>query len=736
MTALTEFFSSLYTIYQRLLFQYAATSLDVDAQGKKKNPLQWLFAPKPSSIGFALRTTCASLMALAIALWMELGSPQWAAMTVWIVAQGSRGESISKAKWRIVGTAMGFMMSITLISAFNQMAWLFFPTLGLWVGLCCTLATLARNFRAYAMVLSGYTTVIISTGAIPHPDNVFMTAMSRVSYIILGIICEGTLGAIFSYDVATSARNKLRDKIRTALSETADSVSRLLKGDKAAIEHSYALFDIILSINNRIEFSEVEMGPHGHEGDHARAALATVSVILSRGLGMSARLQDVPTAQPIFHQTAIRISRFLSQIPLRLKAEEDVSSLQEDIKILRAECHQKIIVSLTQEVDRTMTTTGHERVKSTDVSYLVDGRMLHTAVDELLGEFSLALQEYEAAQHFIPRDHFQFKFEMRVNKQEALLNGIRAFIAVNGGGLVWECTAWPSGLGFITFNCVVCALFAARENPVVASIRFMIGGLWAAIVSFFLDFVILPAEANYEMLAASMALPMFAGGLAARDSKTALPAASYTMLMPMFVHPMNHGRWNEIEWFNSTSAILLGISFAVMVFRAGLPFNVRAERDRMRSNILHDLRILAGRTKTPSAHGWTAHNIERFARIIRHAEADQKEIVNYYLQGILAAMTIGLNIIRLRHLLARSKLPSNAHRIIEIMLKRISEPSEQYRRLAQISHTATLTLRRTEANALNISVRIELTRAIAYLIVITHELQNNEKFLSQKHFIG
>lgn len=88
--------------------------------------LQWLFSPKLSDLAYAIRTTVASLMALGIALWMELGEPQWAAMTVWNVAQASRGKSLSKAKWRLIGTAIGFSMSILLISAFNQMGELFF----------------------------------------------------------------------------------------------------------------------------------------------------------------------------------------------------------------------------------------------------------------------------------------------------------------------------------------------------------------------------------------------------------------------------------------------------------------------------------------------------------------------------------------------------------------------------------------------------------------------------------
>ncbi|PON10143.1 hypothetical protein C2W62_51670, partial [Candidatus Entotheonella serta] len=67
----------------------------------------------------------------------------------------------------------------------------------------------------------------------------------------------------------------------------------------------------------------------------------------------------------------------------------------------------------------------------------------------------------------------------------------------------------------------------------------------------------------------------------------------YTLLLPNFVHPLNQGRQNEVAWFNSTAAVLLGVFFAVLIFRAVLPFNNNAERWRMRRTMLHDLRTLA-----------------------------------------------------------------------------------------------------------------------------------------------
>ena len=110
---------------------------------------RWLYAPSRSSLLFSLRTTLATFVALAIALWMEMDSPKWAPMTVWIVARNtSRGETISKAYWRIVGTIGGAVTAVLIVAAFPQQPMLFDLTVALFVGGCCWFAVCMRNFQA------------------------------------------------------------------------------------------------------------------------------------------------------------------------------------------------------------------------------------------------------------------------------------------------------------------------------------------------------------------------------------------------------------------------------------------------------------------------------------------------------------------------------------------------------------------------------------------------------------
>ncbi|EFG83773.1 Fusaric acid resistance protein conserved region [Novacetimonas hansenii ATCC 23769] len=685
--------------------------------------LKWLYAPTPEAIAFALRTTFAALMALTIAMWMELDSPPWAAMTVWIVAQGSRGESLSKARWRLVGTALGAISAVVIVCSFPQSPWLFFPALSIWIGICCGCATLVRNFRSYALVLAGYTCAIIALAASQDPDNIFMITMSRTTYIVLGISCETLVAVLFAHNLATAAKKNMRQKIQTALSTSTEAVANLLAGDEQAFIRSRALFGTILSINDQIEFSEVEMGPHGHEGDHARAALAAVSVLLSRGLGMMARIKALGTVNPVFTETSLLTRTFLLGLPGRLESDTQIQQVMTDLQDLRSVCRQRIIDALTEEL---AAAAPHD---TDTIERLLNCRILHNALDELLGELEQAITEFDASQHEIRGDHFHFRLQAHRDFKEALYNGIRAAVAIGASALIWEVTAWSNGIGFITMVAVTCGLFATRENPVLGTLNFLRGACWAVFVSAFLVLLFIPRPAEFEMLAAVLALPMIAGGLAARNPATAGAAASYSLFLPNLVNPGNQSRLNEIAYFNASFALLCSIGFAVLIFRAVLPFNSDEERWRMRNRTLHDLRHLASANPLPQPRAWIGRNTDRFSRLIRHAGPTPSPTIEAYLQGTLSAMTIGLNIIRLRVVLERSQLPESANRAITLFLHRMAQFSGRYGRTARVARGATRVLRILEGKETNITSRVEMTRAIAYLLVISYELDANAAFL-------
>lgn len=146
------------------------------------------WVPKPAAWAFALRVWIAMMLALAAAFWLQLDSASSAATCVAILAQPKRGQALSKAVHRLLGTLIGAVVSIVVVALFGQDRVLLFVSFTVWLGLCVFVAQFLQDTRAYGAMLSGYTVAIIALGQIDQPQGAFDAAVSRVAVIVLGIV--------------------------------------------------------------------------------------------------------------------------------------------------------------------------------------------------------------------------------------------------------------------------------------------------------------------------------------------------------------------------------------------------------------------------------------------------------------------------------------------------------------------------------------------------------------------
>ena len=134
---------------------------------------------------FGVRLWASVCLALYVAFWLELDNPYWAGTTAAIVCQPSVGASLRKGWFRMIGTVVGAVMIVMLTACFPQDRLGFLVSLALWGAACSLVATLLRNFAAYAAALAGYTAAIIASdelGAVGGASgDVFMLAIFRRS---------------------------------------------------------------------------------------------------------------------------------------------------------------------------------------------------------------------------------------------------------------------------------------------------------------------------------------------------------------------------------------------------------------------------------------------------------------------------------------------------------------------------------------------------------------------------
>jgi uncharacterized membrane protein YccC len=146
---------------------------------------------------YGVRTFAASMIALYIALLMEMPRPYWAMATVYIVSSPFVGPTSSKAVYRALGTLIGAAAAVFFVPLFVQTPFLLVLVIALWTGILLFLSLHLRTANSYVFMLAGYTMPMIALPIVDNPLNVFDIAVSRTEEIMLGIVCAAVVGSMF-----------------------------------------------------------------------------------------------------------------------------------------------------------------------------------------------------------------------------------------------------------------------------------------------------------------------------------------------------------------------------------------------------------------------------------------------------------------------------------------------------------------------------------------------------------
>jgi len=144
---------------------------------------------------FALRTTTAALCAFAVAWSLGIHHPWWAAMTVWLVAQPTRGLLLERSLARLAGTVSGALVGALILSLLAQDRLAALLAVAAWLALCAGLGSTFRHFRNYGFVLAGYTASIVVLFGLDQGVSDPGLALDRVIGTMIGILGS----AVFSF---------------------------------------------------------------------------------------------------------------------------------------------------------------------------------------------------------------------------------------------------------------------------------------------------------------------------------------------------------------------------------------------------------------------------------------------------------------------------------------------------------------------------------------------------------
>ena len=591
---------------------------------------------------FGLRLWASVCLALYVAFWLELDNAYWAGTTAAIVCQPHLGASLRKGWYRMIGTVIGAVAIVVLTACFPQDRAPFLLGLALWGAACALVATLLRNFAAYAAALAGYTAAIIAMdqlGATGGPNGLaFTLAITRASEICIGIVCAGVVLA--GTDLG-GARRRLGTLFAGLSAEIACRFASTLMIAGAGFEETQT---------TRREFIRrvIALDPVIDEAIGESAQLRYFSPVLQRAVdGLLAAMAGWA-----------RCSVLLARLPKGRAREEASAVLAEVPEELRAQPGQ-------DEATRWMADpAGLLRVCDAAVRTLValpartpSLRLLADQTADVLAGISHALNGLAllVTDPFRPvaRDFRRLRIP---DWLPPLVNAGRAFVVIGAAQLFWIVTEWPNGAGAMTFAAIGVILLAPRaDQAYAAAVGFTVGTSLTAAFAAIIGFAVLPNRETFAGLSLGIGLVLVPAGAGLASSSQLWRAVMFMAMVANFVPllaPANVESYDTQQFYNAASAIVAGSSAAAFSFRLMPPLSPAFRARRLLGLTLRDLRRLATGPIPDTAMDWQDHLFGRLAALPDAAQPLQRA-------QLIAALLVGTEIIKLRHFCRRFDLGSD-----------------------------------------------------------------------------
>ena len=608
------------------------------------------FLARRADIVFSLKTFAAAMLALVIALGMDLPRPYWAMATVYVTSQPLAGATNSKAFYRLLGTVIGASATVAIVPNFVAAPELLCLVIALWVGVCLYLSLLDGTPRGYVFMLAGYTVAFIGFPEVSEPASIFDTAVARVEEIALGIICASLISTIVlprSVAAAVAARvdNWLSDArilsqsvlARRGTERTSREKRLHLAADAVEIDtlSSHLAYDGSVDFNASRGLRALHL--------HMLMLLPLLASIGDRIAALGDRLQPALTdllddvanwvaIEGHGHQPADKLHAAIATLQPKL----DAGASWDQIMIA------SLMIRLRELVD-----------------LLHDCRTLRRAIsaDDDVSHVELTFRPETGAARVRHRDH-----------GIALWSGLGATIAILVCCGFWIETGWPDGATAPMMAAAACCLFAAQDDPAPG----ISGFAWWSIVSLPVVavylFAVLPMVSNVEMLIVALA-PSFLvfGVLLARPAKALAGLALAIMTATLLALQSTYSA-DFAGFANTGVSLVIGLATAAVMTR--LTRSVGAEwsaRRLIRQNWV-TLASAAERRGRGDRAAFVGVMLHRLGLLVpRLAAIPENELLDV---DNLGELRVGLNIVDLRR--ARHGLAPRTLRAMDDLLDQLA----------------------------------------------------------------
>ncbi|RUY95611.1 FUSC family protein, partial [Mesorhizobium sp. M7A.F.Ca.CA.003.01.2.1] len=539
--------------------------------------LAGLTQPTRSDWIFALRTVSAGLIALLAAYALKLDHPQWAMMTVFIVAQPVAGMVLAKGFYRLLGTLVGGIAAIGITTVFGTNPWVLVTVLAVWIGICTFVSSLLRNPEAYGAALAGYTAMIIGLPAFGQPHLVVDLAVARCAEIVLGIVCAGLTSRLILPKLASDA---IVSRLKRCILDLATYAGGAFSGgDPATLSalHRKLVTDT-QTLGEMRAYARLEAPSFAPRAHPVRRTIGQLLSALSAARALHSHAAPKNAALiPVRSE----LQALVGEMAAKPGALDDTTPWVARLDTISAKARQMPDASTDQGDDRVGTIT-----RLTIAADFADAlKQVLRGLDALRAPATRPARGSRQPALVVHRDY-----------AGASRNAVRAALATLLVAAFWLTTKWSEAAGTVILVAVVSSLFAARPDPVQVAWGFFKGTLLALPFAFLVGQIALPALPGFGWFMLFVVPILVPTALAMANPRYVGVATAFAINFLAFLSPHQAMTYDPGPFFAGSASILVGILLAIGVFIVVLPADpwlaanriVRAMREDLARLCLHE----------------------------------------------------------------------------------------------------------------------------------------------------
>ncbi len=513
---------------------------------------------------YGVRTFAASMIALYIALLMQMPRPYWAMATVYIVSSPFLGPTSSKALYRAIGTFLGAAAAVFFVPMFVQSPYVLVVVIALWTGILLFLSLQLRTANNYALMLAGYTLPLIALPVVDNPLAVWDVAEARTEEIFLGIAVAAVVGAMFWPRRLAPVFN---DAVSKWFADATTYSLKFLSRDVQPEEVAALRMAMVANFNSL----ELMIGQLPHEGARPQTVRNTKEL---RGrmihlLPVIDALED--SLYALERRTPELVEKFA---PLLAATREWLGHPDADLDRWQALKDQLEALQPSAEAlqDRKQLLFSNSIYRLGEfIDLWQDCRSLQDAI----------LCERQDSWRAVYRHWRLGRLTPFIDRGLMLYSAASTVLAIITASVLWILLGWPDGGSAVILAAVACSFFASMDDPAPQIYRFFFWtGMSVLFASLYL-FLILPNLHDFPMLVLAFSVPFICVG-----TLTVQPRFFLGMLLTLvntssFISIQGAYDADFFAFVNSNLAGPIGLLFAFIWTLVARPFGSELAAKRL-----------------------------------------------------------------------------------------------------------------------------------------------------------